>query len=145
MTKSEPSYSASTSEPPGGLTIFRAQPAQPLTSPPGPPRPSPLSTGPGPTPKCLTFIEGPWAGSAHPNPSLLSMGQMATPYSLFRQTKRSSNFCRRGDYAPLDPPLKSTAVAASDSQLGTLNRSRLLSQPPAIRLSTGHSSDHCTP
>ena len=41
---------------------------------------------------------------------------------------------------PPGPPLKSAAVAASDSQLGTLDRSRLLSQPPATRLLTGHSS-----
>ena len=39
-----------------------------------------------------------------------------------------------------DHPLESAAVGASDSQLGTLNRSRLLSQPPATRLLTGHSS-----
>ena len=55
---------------------------------------------------------------------------------LGRQTKVQTFFPRKG---AIPPPLKSAAVAASDSQLGTLtnNRSRLLLQPPAM---TGHSS-----
>ena len=43
-----------------------------------------------------------------------------------------------GGCAPPDSPLKSAAVAASASQIGTLKASRLLSQPPGTRLFTFH-------
>ena len=71
-------------------------------------------------------------------------GPVLPHLTLFRQTKRSSSFSQGGCATP-DPPLKSAAVAASDHQLGMLNRSRLLSQPPTTRRLTGHSSDHSRP
>ena len=71
------------------------------------------------------------------------------PYGQVRyRTLKNQNPCLKGSVstcfnwggcAPPDTPLKSAAVAASASQIGTLKRSRLLSQPPGTRLLTSHS------
>ena len=65
------------------------------------------------------------------------------------RTLKNQNPCAKGSvstcfgwggYATPDPPLKSAAVAASASQNGPLEPSRLLSQPPGARRVTGHCS-----
>ena len=49
--------------------------------------------------------------------------------ALFGQSQKSSNFFL-GGLRPPDPPFKSAAVAASASQVRTLEPSRPLSRPP---------------
>ena len=50
----------------------------------------------------------------------------------FKQPKKVYTFFCGGGFAPADPPFKSAAVAASASQVRTLEPSRPLSRPPGV-------------